>query len=157
MVTRTNNSFTPVFAVFSLLITASIGNAAYQELKTPSVARAKGFADSDYKKIAAVLERKDCKFLGGSALNAMTSLRYGGDSIALNKFVEALSQCPNVIVSVNFFRPGPGASECDWMVTHEPLPRMKFVVRINLESKNIKLESLCLPPVKAEKAAADEN
>jgi hypothetical protein len=140
----------PTLAIFALVFSPPLGHAEYHELKTPSVARPKEYSETDYKKIVTVLERNDCKFLGGSALNSMTSLRYASDTIPLNMFIEALARCPNVTVSVKFYRPTPGAPECDWTVTHEA-HRMRFVVRINLESKRIKLEDLYLPPVKSEK------
>jgi len=149
-------SSTRLLSTLVLLFSGSVAIAAYQELKHPWIARPKDYSADDYKKIEAVLAGKDCKFLGGSALNGFTSLRYHSDTIALNKFIEALAECPNVVVSVNFYRPSPGAPECDWMVTHEPYP-MKFVVRVNLESKNIKLEKLYLPPVTPERPAASKS
>ena len=144
----------PVSLVSALLVLTAISTLAlarYQELDAPSLGTSKNFPDATYQKVKAVLERKDCKFLGGAALNAFTSLRYGGDTIALNKFVEALSLCPDVKVHVNFFRPQPGV-ECDWMVTHDAHTN-ELVVRINLASEAVKMEDLYLPPVKAEKAS----
>ena len=85
-------------------------------------------------------------------MNAASSLRYAGDTVALNKFIEALSLCPKVTVHVNFYRPGPGAVESDWMVT-QMAPSSELVVRINLASEKVSIEKLYLPPVKAEKAS----
>jgi hypothetical protein len=126
--------------------------AAQGKLDAPALSMAKDYPEADYQKIKNVLERKDCTFLGGDWLNAHTSLRYGGDTIALNKFIERLSLCPNLKVHVNFFRPSSGGVECDWMVTQHA-PSNKLVVRINLASEQIKIEDLHLPPVKAEKVS----
>jgi hypothetical protein len=125
-------------------------NAAYSKLKASSLSMGKDFSDGDYKQLKRVLERKDCKFLGGGSLNSFTSLQYAGDTTAVNRFVEALSLCPQVTVRVIFFRPGAGGSESDWMVTQEGNSH-ELVVRINLASNNVKMENLYLPPVKAEK------
>lgn len=154
MATRLPQAFTLVCAFVALTITTTLVFASYNTLDAPSLTMAKDYPDADYEKIKAVLERKNCKFLGGAQLNAHTSLKYGGDTTALNLFVEALSLCPNVTVHVNFYRPGPGGAEWDWMVTQDA-PSNELVVRINLESENVKLEALYLPPVKAEKPAED--
>jgi hypothetical protein len=137
-------------ALVALAAISSLASAASQSLDTPALSLGKNYPEADYQKIKQVLERKDCKYLGGGWLNKHTSLRYGGDTTALNHFIEALSLCPNVQVQVLFFQ-GP-AVDCDWMVTHTA-PSNKLVVRINLASENVKMEALYLPPVKAEKAS----
>ena len=137
-------------ACLTLAASGSLARAAYDELKEPHL-WIKDYSKADYKALDAVLNRKDCKFLGGAELNASSSLRYGGDTTALNKFIAALSLCPRVIVHVNFYRPGPGAVESDWHVT-QMAPSPELVVRINLASEKVSVEKLYLPPVKAEKA-----
>jgi hypothetical protein len=128
----------------------SLALASYRELKEPHL-DVKDYTGADKKALQAVLQRSDCKFVGGAELNAASSLRYAGDTIALNKFIAALSLCPKVSVHVNFYRPAPGAAaECDWMVT-QMAPSPELVVRINLASEKVSMEKLYLPPVKAEK------
>jgi hypothetical protein len=129
-----------------------VGYAAYRKLDAPSLSMGKDFSDADYKRVKVVLERKDCKFLGGVSLNEHTSLQYGGDTTAVNRFVEALSSCPNVTVRVLFFRPGPSGIASDWIVTQEANLH-ELVVRINLASKMVKMENLYLPPVRAENSS----
>jgi hypothetical protein len=124
--------------------------AEYHELKEPFLA-VKGYADADYKALKAVLQRSDCKFLGGAELTLSSSLRYGGDTTALNKFIAALSLCPKLSVRVSFYKPSPGGVECDWMVT-QMSASTELVVRINLASEKVNIEKLYLPPVKAEQA-----
>ncbi len=136
-------------AILSLAAFCSLAMASYRELKEPHLV-VKDYSEADYKALQAVLERSDCKFLGGAELNAASSLRYGGDNTALNKFIAALSLCPKVVVRVNFYRPGSGAADCDWMVT-QMAPSNELVVRINLGSEKVAVEKLYLPPVKAEK------
>jgi hypothetical protein len=147
-----SRSIALVCAFIALSAISSLAWAALGTLDAPSLGTSKNFSEATYQKVKVVLERKDCKYLGGGWLNANTSLRYGGDTTALNKFVEALSLCPDVKVHVNFFRPSPGGVECDWMVTHDAHTN-ELVVRINLASEKVKMEDLYLPPVKAEKAS----
>ena len=139
-----------LFAVVAVAALGSFAIAEYHELKEPRLS-VKDYSEADYKALRAVLERSDCKFLGGGELNSASSLRYGGDTTALNKFIAALSLCPNVTVHVNFYRPRTPGVECDWMVT-QMAPSSELVVRVNLASENVNIEKLYLPPVKAEKA-----
>jgi hypothetical protein len=138
------------FACCALTAFCALAVAEYHELKHPYLV-VKGYSEADYKALKAVLQRSDCRFLGGSELNVSSSLRYGGDTTALNKFIAALSLCPKVSVHVKFYRPGPGGVECDWSVT-QMSASTELVVRINLASEKVNIERLYLPPVKAEKA-----
>ena len=145
------NSINRSLIVAAILLSCSTLPAAMGILETPSLAMPRDYPKADYEKIKAVLERKDCKFLGGMWLNAATSLRYGGDTTSLNLFIEALSLCPNLKVHVLFYRPTGGNVGGDWMVTQYGAVN-QVEVRINLASDKIKIENLALPPVKAENA-----
>src|SRR5829696_7022868 len=90
--------------------------AAAGEVDVPAVAHAAGFPEAARLQIAAALKREDCKFLGGNWLNAWTTLRYAGDTRALNFFIEELSQCPGVTVSVSFKNSLPDRAV--WCVGH---------------------------------------
>jgi hypothetical protein len=138
------------FAFLALAVFCSFAVAEYHELKEPHLV-VKDYSEADYKALKAVLERSDCKFLGGAELNAASSLRYGGDTTALNRFIAALSLCPRLTVHVNFYRPRTPGVECDWMVT-QMAPSSELVVRVNLASENVNIEKLNLPPVKADKS-----
>ena len=85
------------FAFLALAVFCSFAVAEYHELKEPHLV-VKDYSEADYKALKAVLERSDCKFLGGAELNAASSLRYGGDTTALNRFIAALSLCPRLTV-----------------------------------------------------------
>jgi hypothetical protein len=137
-------------ASFALTAICSLALAEYHELKEPHLV-IKDYSEANYKALKAVLDRNDCKFLGGGELNAASSLRYGGDTTALNKFIAALSLCPKVIVHVKFYHPRTPGVECDWAVT-QMAPSSELVVRVNLASEKVDMEKLYLPPVKAEKA-----
>ena len=122
-------------------------SAALGELRQPRLPMAQNFAEGDYAKLNAVLERKGVKYIKGFWLNSHTALHYGGDTIALNLFLEALSECPHVALHVNFYRASESiGSEADWLVTHEAGTNT-LVVRINMESKAIDLTKLYLPTI----------
>ena len=66
------------------------------ELKEPGLAFPEGFSESARTNIMASLRRPDCTFLGGHFINSFTSLKYGGETLALNLFLEGLAKCPGV-------------------------------------------------------------
>lgn len=134
--------------ITSLGLTSPV-NAAAGTLTQPSVALPAEYSKAHGDKVYAALRRTDSKFLGGNWLNSFTSLRYSGNTRALGLFLEQLSECPGVSVSVSFFRPGPGQDleSTDWQVAHDAHSN-SFNVRINLQSKTVNLEDLYVPPIK---------
>src|SRR5687767_10140719 len=99
-----------------VLTTRAFGLASF-DLKEPTLAFPQGFAESARTNIMAALQRSDCKFVGGSFINSFTSLKYGGDTLALNLFLEGLVKCPGVVLSVRFHSDRAPA-DCDWLVSH---------------------------------------
>lgn len=156
MTARSKSTWIQLGALVAVALTATIGFAMGGKLDSPSLPLAPGRPDADYKKVQAVLERKDCQFLDGFWVNEFRWLHFGGDTIALNKFIKALSLCPNVIVNVKFERPRLAEAGWDWTVSQNMRSSNDLVVSINLTSKNIKLEDLSLPPVRAEKSVVKD-
>jgi hypothetical protein len=121
-------------------------SASWGELKQPRLPMARTFTEVEYAKLNAVLDRKDVTFIKGYALNFHSALLYSGDTLSLNLFIEALTECPKVSVHICFFRPSPCANESDWMVTHTANSN-ELVVRINLDSPRIDLTKLHIPTI----------
>jgi|ERR1051326_5635223 hypothetical protein len=121
--------------------------ADYYELTQPSVAFAAGFPDAARTNIMAALRRPDCKFISGSVLNSFTSLKYGGNTLALNLFLESFAKCPGVTIAVRFSSDS-SVEDCDWLVGHMAEKPGEFAVQINLKSTHIKLEELVIPEAK---------
>ena len=90
------------------------------------------------------LQRKDCKFLGGSFVNEHSYLRYAGDAGSLNLFIGDLVECPGVTVTVGFKKLD---DKCDWLVSHDA-DANSFQIQVNLNAKRIDLEKLILPATK---------
>ena len=112
---------------------------------------AKTFTEAEYTQLNAVLDRKDVTFIKGYALNFHSTLQYSGDTLGLNLFIEAITECPKVPVHICFFRSSPCANEGDWMVTHTANSN-KIVIRINLNSPHIDLTKLHIPTIAPKKA-----
>jgi hypothetical protein len=121
--------------------------AEYHELTEPSIAFPGGFPESARTNILARLRRTDCKFISGAELNASTSLKYGGDTVALNNFMKGLATCPGVTLSVRFFDRADDDG-WDWMAAHYAYQPGDFVVHMNLKSTRIKLDALAIPEIK---------
>src|ERR1043166_1675164 len=82
-----------------------LADAAF-DLKEPQLAFPQGFPESLRPNILASLRRSDCKFVGGSFINSFTSLKYGGDTRALNLLLSGLVKCPGATLSVTSLKYG---------------------------------------------------
>jgi len=133
--------FAAVSLAFSL---AAPTSAAYGTLTTPGVAFAKGYPAGAQARVMAALTRKDCKFLDGHWLNSWTNLRYAGDTLALNLFLDDLVKCPGVTVHVGFQKLD---DDSDWTVGHTAHAN-RFQVAVNLNSKRVDVEKLYIPEYK---------
>lgn len=135
------------FAV--LVTTAANAFALAGNLTEAGVALPAGYPKAAQEQVMAALKRADCKFLKGHFINWHTSLRYAGETKALNQFLEALAKCPGVTLHVSFTTdPLPrDDGQCDWFVSHDAHAN-SFHVRVNLKSERLKLPDLRLPVVK---------
>ena len=133
-----------IAGLFLLFCLTTRAFALAGDLTEPGVALPKDFPEAARTNIMKALRRPDCKFLGGHFLNSFTSLSYGGDTKALNFFLDSLAKCPGVTLSVSFVSEHLPHESCDWNVGHEAF-RNRFDVRVNLKSSRIKLEQLVIP------------
>lgn len=125
------------------LATRALGMAG--ELAEPGLAFPEGFPGRTRTNLMAALRCPDCKFLGGGFINWITTLHYGGDTAALNRFLAGLAKCPGVRLSVRFGAESTLAG-CDWMIaSHSATDPFQFVVRVNLKSARLRLEDLIIP------------
>ncbi len=133
-----------IATVTMLLAYASPVSAEAGTLDSPGVAFPAEYPKDAQDRVMAALNRKDCKFLGGTFVNWFTTLRYQGQTRALNLFLGDLAKCPGVAVHVGFKKLD---DECDWRVGHDAQDNC-FQIEVNLNSKQIKLEDLYLPEAK---------
>jgi hypothetical protein len=139
-------------ACLLLLGFALTAMAAYVDLTEPSLVFPRDFPESTKTNILARLRPTDCKFVAGWALNASTTLKYAGDTSALNRFLQALATCPGVTVSVCFA--DDLDEDSDWTLTHNAHQPGYLVTHVNLKSKQIKLDALAIPEIKGPRAEA---
>lgn len=122
--------------------------AAMGDLKEPGLGFPDSFPAAARTKIMAALRRPDCKFLSGTSHNAGTRLRYAGETVPLNLFLESLAGCPGITVSIRFHNElGDGIS--DWVVDQDGFDPTRLCVRVNLKSSRVKIENLVVPEIKA--------
>ena len=74
----------------------------------------------------------------------MTSLRYRGETSALNRFLDELAKCLDVTMRVSFT--AALDHETDWRVFHEPNAH-RFRIEIDHQSERIDLEKLVIPEI----------
>ena len=141
-----------------LLAAAAQSFALTFELDRPGLAIPKDFPAATRTNLLAVLERPECKFLGGSAFNSNTHLKYGGDTSALNRFLDALTRCPGLTLSIRFYPYGDDSGKLGWVVDHSGDREPQSVcVRVNLNSKCVILDDLAVPDTKGPALAAAPN
>jgi hypothetical protein len=134
----------PVATVAVMLVCTASVFAEAGSLDSPSVAFAQSYPENAQAQVTAALTRKGCKFLSGMFVNWFTTLRYQGETKALNLFLGDLAKCPGVTVHVGFKKLD---EESDWQVSHDALEN-RFNIEVNLNSKQIKLEDLSIPEAK---------
>ena len=114
------------------------------ELTEPSLAFPKDFPQSASTNILAALRASDWKFLGGHFVNGSSTLEYGGDAQALNRFLERLVKCPGVVLYVGFETESIPIAY-DWRVSHSARQPGMFTVSLNLKSSRIAWEQVGIP------------
>jgi hypothetical protein len=144
VIMKTHIYITCLFLV-SGLTTRAFARAG--DLREPRVAFPVGFSESARTNILASLRRPGCKFLGGHYVNSSTTLRYAGDTQALNLFLEGLSECPGVTLGVRF-APDGAPGDCDWLVSHLAAMPGEFTVDVNTRSPRITVQSVTIPKSK---------
>jgi hypothetical protein len=121
--------------------------AAMDELTKPGLGFPDSFPASARAKLEAVLQRPDCKFVGGMAHNAGTNLRYAGETRSLNLFLESLAECPGITLSMRFHS-YTYLGEADWALEQDGFDPTHLCVRVNLKSPRIHFEDLVVPVIK---------
>jgi hypothetical protein len=139
---RQRNRWVPGAAAALLLVLAAPAWALMGKLDKPGVALPVGYPAT--QQVMAALNRKDATFVDGHFINSFTSLRYRGNWLAFNLFLEDLAACPGVSVSVRFKHL---PDDVDWRVGHDGLLN-GFLVEINPASKRLDLERLVIPVTK---------
>jgi hypothetical protein len=138
----------PIFSLlFVCVLTARALAHAGFDLKKPELAFPAGFPESDRTNIVASLNRPDCKFVGGSFINSFTSLKYNGNTRALNLFLSGLLKCPGTVLGVRFHTDRT-SDDCDWVVSHMAGKPREFAVHVNLKSSRINLDEVVIPDSK---------
>lgn len=117
--------------------------AAISHVDEPALAFPDSFPDAARAKVMDALRRPDCRFLGGTSYNTGTTLRYEGETVPLNLFLESLAACPGITLSIRFNN--PENADYDWTVEQDGMQPDRLCVRINLKSPRITVENLVVP------------
>lgn len=135
---------------------AQPASARLTKLDQPTLSlRAEEYSKKAAAKIQSVLKREDCKFLGGHATITSSVLQYSGKVAALNAFLEDLADCSEATVTVRFSESLP--KNADWQLLHVRSGKVRFLLVVNLSSKNISLQKLLVPRVVATQRSEDRN
>ncbi len=108
-----------VIALSAIVLSVATARSAFAlagRLSSAYIGHSASYPADARKKVRAALQRKDCKFLGGSFVNSNTFLRYAGDAGSLSRFISDLVKCPGMTVTVEFKKRD---DKCDWYVSHD--------------------------------------
>ncbi len=114
-------------------------------LDHPSISFLQDEKELQRDEVMKALNMEGARFLGGQFVNAFTTLRYGGDTAALNRFIEKLADCRGAKVVIAYH--GKLINEtATWLVQHMAWgnPR-QFVISIYKESPRFDASLLKLP------------
>lgn len=115
------------------------------------------------RQVAEALTLKECEFINGGWCNGTTTINFCGDTAAINAMMARLAECPEMTVEVSFKRHDKDSQgknsrknenlldrASDWRLVHDSKTN-SFLVIVNLESENIHLDDLKIPPAKGPK------
>jgi hypothetical protein len=137
-----------LFAI-SFLPLAALAMAGH--LNSPSLAFPAEFPEASRTNIIAALTQPEYKFVGGEFVNSSTQLYYSGDTQALNHFLQRLSKCPDVNLSITFVLRIDMEPAATWCVSHTAGNAAQLYVQVNFNARQIHLEGLVLPEIKGGK------
>ncbi len=92
--------------------------------------------------VRLALQDKQCKFISGRSVNAISTIHFSGTTSALNKQLRTLADCPDTTIAVSFKAID---HTCDWQLVYDARS-MTFQFVVNLESKQVSLNQLIIPP-----------
>lgn len=143
MMKKAHNWIFPALVIATTLTPISVFALA-GEIESADVAYPESYPPESQAKVRAALQREDSQFMGGHFVNWFTTIMYTGDMLSLNLMIDNLTKCPDIVVTVRFQKVD---AEHDWLIFHNALTN-QFDVHVNLNSQNIDLEQLRLPPLK---------
>lgn len=133
-------------ALFVTLALSASALALRLELDQPGLAFPPAFPDDSRKQIQSVLEMDEAKYLGGTAINWVSTLRYAGNTQALNKFLDGLARCEGTVIHIRFADDVSQGGA--WQVHHSAQDEggRAFTIRIN--PAIIELSKLSIPAIR---------
>lgn len=138
------------FTIIALTVALFPGSALARkgELSRPYVALHTSLPDHYRDQIQQVLQRKDCHFISGTWVNSSTKLHYRSNATALQGFIDALTKCPGVKLTLRFSSKEASAdwapAKSNWSVFHMPTDGNTFILTLHLGSE-IDVSKLYIP------------
>ncbi|HTL18168.1 MAG TPA: hypothetical protein VL793_13100 [Patescibacteria group bacterium] len=122
----------------SVCFTHAYGMAG--DLKSPSLAMPSETPVSFRTNVIAAISEKDCKFIDGHFINAITTLHYGGSGAALSRLIARLGQIEGVRVQMTFVHEADGTA---WTIQHNGWGEAGEIhIQVNLDARGMKLDDL---------------
>lgn len=145
--------FITLFALLAILAAAAPNALALAgTLDRPSIAFPQSVDPHWRDSVTEALATEGAQFLDGRFINAATTLRYAGNTGALNLFLDRLARCSGLRLRIRFDR----ALDANWTVHHNAWgDSMALEVHINPDPAHINLPDLVLPEIVGSAAAKE--
>lgn len=132
-----------LIALLAMLVGAAPSALALAgKLDRPSIAFPQSVDAGWREGVTQALETEGARFLDGRFINAATTLRYGGSTDALSRFLDRLARCNGLKLRIRF----DSSLDAVWTVQHNAwIDSTAFEVRISPDS--IQLAELLLPEI----------
>ena len=135
-----------IFIVTSsmLNVTAKSAFAIRIQLQSAAVPFSNDYPRYARTHVLAALKTENCDFIDGHSTMRVSTLNFAGNTTAINELLQKLADCPAAGVTVSF---AEMEHKCDWRVVHT-VTGNEFRVIVNLQSNQIVLDELKIPPAK---------
>jgi len=101
--------------------------------------------DMTREQIMVAIVDKSYQFIDGHFVNAFTTLRYGGEMMGLNRFLEKLAECEGMKVVITYNK-GLLGEEATWLLRHNGwVEARQLVVSINTDAPKFDKTKLEIP------------
>ncbi|TWT79502.1 hypothetical protein CA13_09040 [Planctomycetes bacterium CA13] len=101
--------------------------------------------------VVAALKSDNYRLVDGQSNMRVSTLRFRGDTTAINDMLKKLADCPVATVAVSFRAID---HTCDWQIDHS-VRSNTFAVIVNLKSARIRLEELIIPSANGPKLKSE--
>lgn len=134
-----------VVGALALFLCQYRADALAGDLDRPSLGFPSDMKETMRQQVMSAISDKSYQFIGGRFINASTTLRYGGEMVGLNRFLEKLVECEGMKVVITYDK-GSAGEQATWLLRHNAWGEARqLVVSINRSAPRFDQGKLEIP------------